>query len=152
MRKNARKLTIFATILAGVYVTFVGFPTACANKRGAEVTLIHEGETAPFTGDLYPIGDSVRMAIEVEQCGERSKAALDRERALRDIEVSRVKGMADASAAADRERLQLLTAELDHARAWYRSTPFVVTVSVVSTVAVLLTSAYLIQSTEEVRF
>ena len=115
------------------------------------ITAVSKGEPAPFTGDLYPVADSVRMALEIDACDQRSKAALDQQRRLAQVEVERVRDLARASADANKRRVQLLTDQLDATRAWYRSTPFVAAVAVASTVAVLLTSTVLVQATAEVR-
>jgi hypothetical protein len=129
----------------------VGCPTACARKVASGIVLVHKNEPAPFTGDLYPIDESVRFALEIERCGERARVDLDHAKRLHQVELARIQSMAQASAAADRKRVEVLTAQLQAAGAWYRSTPFVAAVAVVSTVAVLLVSTVLVQATAEVR-
>lgn len=113
--------------------------------------LLREGEAAPYTGDLYPVDVSVRFALEVEGCQERADAALDHARKIAEIELAKTRSLAQASTEASQQRIALLDAQLDDAQAWYRSTPFVATVAVVSTVAILLTSTVLVQATGEVR-
>ena len=151
---SAKRRIRCGKILAVGCAICAALPTAYANKSesASAPAIVHLAinEPAPFAGDLYPVDDSIRMAIEVEGCKARSDAALDRARRLHDVELSRCKGMAQVSADADQRRIELLTAELEASRVWYRSAPFVAAVASVSTVAILLTSTILVQATGEV--
>lgn len=134
--------------LAVAFATFGACPSALA--KDPQIVHLAKDDPAPFTGDLYPVDLSIRFALAIEACDDRRKAALDHLSKLHDIELTRVQSLAQASADADARRVELLKAQLDESRAWYRSTPFVATVAVVSTVAILLTSTVLVQATGEV--
>ena len=67
------------------------------------------------------------------------------------IELSRQRALAAADGKADRMRVDVLTAELAEANAWYRSPAFVAAVAASVAVAALLASTILVQATGEVR-
>ncbi len=160
MSLSEKRLTVCVAILAAASAFFASCPSAYAQRIALEtiptsetepeVTFLDKGDIAPFAGDLYPVGDSIRIALEVEGCAERARIDLDHAREIHQIEIARVQSLAEAAAVADRERVRLLSAEIDANRGWYRSPPFVAAVAVVSTVAVLYTAALLVQSTGEV--
>jgi len=156
--KNGSRLSLCAAILASAFCTCGASPNgssaatapALENTR-AEITTLDRGQPAPFAGDLYPVEDSVRFALEIEGCAERAAAELDYAKALYQIEIERQAGLAKADAKADRQRLELIAAELVEARAWYRSPAFVATVAASVAIATLLASTILVQATGEVR-
>lgn len=95
--------------------------------------------------------DSVRFALEIEGCAERAAAELEHTKALYQIKLEKQRALTDADRKADRAELELLTAELAQARAWYRSPAFVATVAATVAIATLLASTILVQATAEVR-
>lgn len=109
------------------------------------------GEPAPFAGDLFPSDLSVRWAIELETCTERAAIELEHEKEKHALARARAQAHAVAGARADRQRVELLTRELEAARAWYRSPVFVAAVAATVAAAVLLSSTVLVQATAEVR-
>jgi hypothetical protein len=92
---------------------------------------------------------SIRWALEIEGCAERAAADFDHARALAAVENAKQRAIFAAETKAQRKRLELVTRELDAARAWYRSPVVVATISATVSVAALLTAAYLVQSTVE---
>jgi hypothetical protein len=147
-RINAPKLSTYAA-------TLVSALSICAASRAAyadelEITTLEQGEPAPFTGDLFPPDLSVRWALEIEGCAQRAAIELEHAKLVQRVELARRDALAENSAKANRQRVELLTAELEAARAWYRSPIFVFTIGATVAVAVLLTSTVLVQATGEV--
>ena len=145
-RRRSRRC---AAILASACVTFVASPSASKDKP--QITALSQGDSAPFAGDLYPIVDSIRFALEIEDCAERAAIDLDHAATLHRIELAKAETLAAAVADAGRRRSKLLRIQLAHARAWHRSPAFVAAASAAATVAILLTSTVLIQATAEAR-
>ena len=110
---------------------------------------MREGEPAPFTGDLYPVEESVRMALEADTCAERAALNLQRLSDRHRVELEKLAAIQDATARSRELRIELLRNQLASETAWHRSPAFVASVSVVVSVAVLLTSAFLLQATAE---
>lgn len=139
--------------IASALAIFAVCPSAYATERQDESrfgpTLIHKNEPAPFMGDLWPIGDSIRIALEVEGCDSRQEEALHYQGKLHQVEISRLEKLAQVTTVADAQRISLLQSELEAASVWYRSPVFVATISATVAVGCLLASAYLIQSTVE---
>lgn len=128
--------------------TFARYPSACATEP--QITELQEGEPAPFDGDLFPVDLSIRWAIEIEGCAERAARELDHLNKVHQLELKRLRGLAASDSRADQARVKFLTAELDKARAWYRSPEFVAVTAATVAVAVLLASTVLVQATGEV--
>jgi hypothetical protein len=112
--------------------------------------MVHEGEPAPYTGDLYPIEASIKMALAIDTCRDRTDAKIQHLVQIQEVERRRLKELAVAESRADKQRIDLLQTKLDDAGAWYRSPPFVAAVSATVAVAALLASTVLVQSTAEV--
>lgn len=154
---NASRPKRFAAVLASAFCICGASPTSSSAATGpppsniAEITTLAQGEPAPFAGDLFPVEDSIRWALEIEGCAERAAAELDHAKALYQIELSRQRALAAADGKADRLRAEILAAELAQARAWYRSPAFVATVAATVAIATLLASTILVQATAEVR-
>lgn len=155
---SGSRLKTCAVILASVFCTCAASPGVSSNETelplegiANDIIALSQGEVAPFDGDLYPIDVSIRFGLEVEGCAERAAVELDHAKALYRIEIQRQIELAEADARADRARLELLTAELAEATAWYRSPAFVATIAASIAVATLLTSTILVQATGEVR-
>lgn len=148
MKSSAKRLKNYALILLGVSVSFVDCQSALADKP--EITKVDEGQPAPFTGDLYPVEDSIRMGMALDDSDERCAAAAEHQEKLQRIEIEAVKKIAATTAMADRERLAVLERQLEEAEAWYRDPAFVATMTAVTTVAAMLVATVLIQSTAEV--
>ena len=154
---NVSRPKRFAAVLASAFCTCAALPassnaaTEPPPSNTAEITTLAQGEPAPFAGDLYPVFDSVRFALEIEGCAERAAAELEHTKALYQIKLEKQRALTDADRKADRAELELLTAELAQARAWYRSPAFVATVAATVAIATLLASTILVQATAEVR-
>jgi hypothetical protein len=145
-------LKICAAILAGAFVTFADCRSAFATPQNEpQITALSQGESAPFDGDLYPIDVSIRYALEIEGCAERALIDAKHAAKLHKVELQRLRGLAAADSRTDKQRIALLQSQLETERVWYRSPPFVATVSAVVSVAGLLVAAVLVQSTAEVR-
>ena len=148
---------ICAAILVSAFCTCAASPdnssdaTESPPKDTNEITTLAQGEPAPFPGDLFPIRDSIAWALEIERCAERAAVELEHARAVYQIELSRQRALAAADGKADRMRVDVLTAELAEANAWYRSPAFVAAVAASVAVAALLASTILVQATGEVR-
>lgn len=147
-KTSVERLMTCAAILASALSTCVVSQTAYA--EGAEIVTIQQGEPAPFTGDLFPPEMSVRWALEIEGCAQRAAIDLEHAQLVHRVELNRRDALAENSAKANRERVELLTAELEAARAWYRSPGFVGAAAATVAVAVLLASTVLVQATGEV--
>jgi hypothetical protein len=143
-----QRLRLCAAILSAAFATFARCPNAYAETE--QITAVEFGEPAPFAGDLFPIRESIAWSLEIQGCYERAALELEHTKAKHDIALEHALGLAAADALADQERIKLLTAELDDARAWYRSPEFVATVAAAGAVAVLLLSTVLVQATGEV--
>lgn len=154
---NASRPKRFAAVLASAFCICGASPASSSAatepppSNTAEITTLAQGEPAPFAGDLFPVEDSIRWALEIEGCAERAAAELDHAKALYQIELSRQRALAAADGKADRLRAEILAAELAKARAWYRSPAFVAAAAASVAVAALLASTILVQATGEVR-
>lgn len=89
--------------------------------------------------------------MEIEGCAERAALELDHTNRVHELELKRLRGLAAADSRADQARVKFLTAELEKARAWYRSPEFVAAVAATVAVSALLASTVLVQATAEVR-
>lgn len=154
---NASRPRICAAILASAFCICGASPGGSSNATEPppsdtnEITTLAKGEPAPFAGDLFPIRDSIAWALEIEGCAEQAAAELDHAKQKYQIELSRQRALAAADGKADRQRVEILAAELAKAQAWYRSPAFVAAVAASVAVAALLTSTVLVQATAEVR-
>lgn len=147
MSVNGKRLKLCALTLLGACVSFGDCPNALADTP--MITTIKEGEAAPFDGDLYPIEDSIRMALALDDSEARCAAELNHLRELQRIEINTLQQVTDNRADADQERLEVLELQLEDRNAWYREPAFVATVATVVTVATMLAATVLIKSTVE---
>jgi len=146
---NAPKPMRCGPILVAVVLIYGASPIAYGTTL--EITTIKQGEPAPFSGDLFPPADSIRWALEIETCTERASVDFEHAERLHEVELERLRGLMNAEARADKQRIALLDAELEAARAWYRSPAFVAVVAATAGMAILLSSTILVQATAEVR-
>ena len=138
-----RRLSVSALILLPVFVSFTA-SLATAEQR---ITPVAEGTPAPFAGDLYPVSLSVDLALKLETCQERAKLTLEHSVERYRIRLSQCESTAQVKLYAAQRRLAILDDELSKQDIWYESTIFVIVVTTVSTVAILLGSAYLLDVT-----
>lgn len=151
MMSKQGALMSFVRIPFVVCGIFAGCPSAFANGGlDQEITGLEAGEPAPFTGDLFPVGESIRWALEIEGCSRRAEIESNHQARTYAIQVKSIKEIAEVDVRAANQRATLLQAELDNALAWYRSPPFVAAVVAVATVTVLLLSTVLVDATGEV--
>lgn len=148
MRPKRRRPSAYdLALLAGCAICAL-FPET--SKADDQITPVAQGDPAPFAGDLYPVEISIRWALEIEGCAERAALELDHEMERHKLELQRRDALAANDAEANAHRVEVLTAELSEARAWYRSPVFVATLAATVAIGTLLLSTVLVQATGEV--
>lgn len=139
MTRRALNLTLFVATLLSVSVIFASSAKGSEN----EITHVQEGEPAPFTGDLFPVEDSVKFAIKLETCEERAAIDSAHMKTIYDIELQREKDKREAMVEAEQKRTQLMRDQLAEANSWYRQPAFVAVVAVVATMTAVIGAAVL---------
>ena len=138
----------FAATLLSASVFCAAYPTASAGEP--KITTVKQGEPAPFDGDLYPVEDSIRLALALDDADARCAATLNHLRELQRIELDTAEKVAISSAQANNERLDALEWQLAEANVWYRDPAFVAVVTATVTVAAMLAATVLIEATGRV--
>lgn len=134
----------FVRTLAAGFAFFALLPNA--SGTGSQITPINKGEPAPFTGDLFPVGDSIRYAMEIADCAERARLKIEHKDRLHSIQLTKVQALADAAVDAERQRADFAVRRLDEALVWYRSPTFVAVVSVATTIGLVMVTTAAIRA------
>lgn len=123
MRDNTSGLSVYAAILAVVFVTLTASIANCeSEERGEdEIVTLEAGQVAPFAGDLYAVAASLRFAFSVDNCNERADAKITHAARLFEAELAGTRKGAAIRTEADARRIALLSERLGAAEAWYRS-------------------------------
>lgn len=120
-----------------------------ASAAEVQIEAVEKGDPAPFSGDLFPHGTSVRWALELAYCEQRGKLERDLVQKTSANDRDTYVRIAEAEALADKERIKILTGELEAARAWHKSPGFVASVAALISVGVLVTAAVIVSAIPE---